>query len=132
MAQKYEDRLKLPLDGKTIKLSTENGLLLADGYNRIVIGSRGPYVEFHKHQITKENIIIPKNQRWRIKHDSVYYNEYRSNDYCSVKIYEQRQPVDYADYIVGMWYISPFELWAEECGLLIDPLRKKKTTCTSP
>jgi hypothetical protein len=126
VAQQYKDRLKLPIDvGGDIELTTENGLILATGYNRIVIGERGPYVEFNRDQIVHENISVPDNQHWRLKHDDVYYNEYRSVDYCSVKIYEQRKLVDYADYRIGMWYISPFQLWAEKYGVLIDPLRKK-------
>jgi hypothetical protein len=123
----YEKRLKIPHSKRndSLTLKTENGLILATGYNRIVIGSRGPYVEFHPEHIVCANIVVPTNQSWRLKHDNVYYNEYRSRDYCNVKLYEQRRVVDYADYIVGMWYISPFALWSEE-GVLIESLRKSK------
>ena len=48
MASKsYSERLKIPLEGdETLQLYTKSGTKVATGYERIVIGDRGPYIEF--------------------------------------------------------------------------------------
>jgi hypothetical protein len=43
-----------------------------------------------------------------------------------VKLYHQLRTVDYADYRVGFWYISPFALRDKGGGPLIKVLEKKK------
>ncbi len=40
-----------------LKFYTKSGLLISIGYDRLVIGQRGPYVEFSS--LIKENIHIP-------------------------------------------------------------------------
>jgi hypothetical protein len=37
--------------------------------------------------------------------------EWRTKDQSNVKVYEQSKTVDYADYKVGLYYISPFDLF---------------------
>jgi hypothetical protein len=81
----------------------------------VEFGGRGPYIEFWPFQIVRE----------AIKHvaaDWVQYDEYRSIDTISVKLYCQRQPVKYAVYIPGMWYISPFDLTTNKYPELVSPL----------
>jgi hypothetical protein len=39
--------------------------------------------------------------------------EWRTKDQSNVKVYEQSRTVDYADYRVGLFYISPFDLFVE-------------------
>ena len=39
--------------------------------------------------------------------------EWRTKDQSSVKVYEQKRRVGYADYKVRLFYISPFELFVE-------------------
>ena len=100
---------------------------LAFGYNRIVIGDRGPYVEFFEDDFLPESFYIPHDQRWRRTSSNAYYLEYRtfSDD---LKVYGQVKPVGYADYIPGRFYISPFFLCNAEGTLLITRLprgRKK-------
>lgn len=91
-----------------LKFYTKSALLIAEGYDRLVIGKRGPYVEFNN--INTENIHIPKEQKYRLDNLLVYYDEYRTNDECNVKIYFQKKCVKYADYKIGKWYISPYDL----------------------
>jgi hypothetical protein len=43
-----------------------------------------------------------------------------------VKIYEQSKTVDYADYKMGLFYVSPFELFVEG-EPVITKLEKKKS-----
>lgn len=125
---KYAKRLILPETPKEIvRFSTKSGTLVAIGYERVVIGDRGPYIEFKDSQIAKENIFVPPNQSWRLlpKYDHCYYWEYRTNDEAFVKLYFQKKEVDYADYKVGLWYVSPFHLTSDIYQILIEELKKK-------
>jgi len=112
MASKsYSERLKIPLEGdETLQLYTKSGTKVATGYERIVIGDRGPYIEFRADQIVEENFEIPEDQEYRKTDKRVYYVEARSKDDSYVKLYFQKKTVAYADYKVGMLYISPFDL----------------------
>jgi hypothetical protein len=97
------------LKGSTeLKFYTKSGLHIATGYDRLVIGKRGPYVEFEN--IITGNIYIPKKELYRLNNPVVYYDEYRTNDISNVKIYLQKKNVRYADYKIGKWYISPYDL----------------------
>ena len=89
-------------------------LYLAFGYLRVVIGKRGPYVEFSRNQIIWENFLVPEHEKYRLTNAVVYYDEYRSKDPTFVKLYLQKRPVAYADYKVGLCYISPFDLLRDE------------------
>ena len=52
--------------------------------------------------------------------------EWRSKDQNNVKVYEQSKTVDYADYKMGLFYVSPFELFVEG-EPVITKLEKKKS-----
>ncbi len=53
----YENRLSIPITGDEItEFFSKNGELLAVGYIRIVIGARGPYVEFLDSQLVSESL----------------------------------------------------------------------------
>lgn len=94
-----------------VELFTKNGLKISKGYRRVVIGGRGPYVEFTDDQLNLKAFYIPKEQLYRITDRRVYYIELRSVDDCFVKLYYQLQTVAYADYKIGMFYISPYDLF---------------------
>jgi len=47
-----------------------------------------------------------------------------------VKVYDQKRTVDYADYKVGLYYISPFDLYVEG-EAVITKLEKKKASSPS-
>lgn len=118
-----KDRLKIPIDGNSdTKFYTKDGLLLANGYTRVVIGGRGPYIEFETENIVQKNIHIPKHAEYKLKQSLAYYHEYRSNDDCFVKLYFQRMGVSYADYKIGKWYIDPEKVKTEEFEELMRPL----------
>lgn len=109
---KIENCIKIPLTGGTTQtFMTRNGLILAAGYVRVVIGDRGPYVEFTRHMINHESLMIPEYEKWRVHSPNSYYIEYRSKDIGFVKVYFQKQTVAYADYIIGNYYISPKDLY---------------------
>jgi len=39
--------------------------------------------------------------------------EWRTKDQSNVRVYDQKRTVDYADYKVELFYISPFDLFVE-------------------
>jgi hypothetical protein len=107
MPRKYE------YVGRDRYLYTTSGLLIAKGFERIVHGGRGDYVEISGEDMVFRNIEVPIEAEWRLDREyvnKIYYVEYRSTCPKRVKIYHQVKPVDYADYKVGYFYISPKEL----------------------
>jgi hypothetical protein len=112
---KFEKRLLINVThGADLKFYSQAGLHLATGYLRVVIGGRGPYVEFSASQILWQNFLVPETEKYRLTNAVVYYDEYRSKDQSFVKLYSQKHPVGYADYKVGLCYISPFDLMRED------------------
>lgn len=122
----YRERLQIPIDfGDCItRFYTRCGTHIATGYKRIVIGARGPYIEFEESNIIRESICIPENEMWRLQSNVSYYVEYRTNDICNIKIYFQKKTVNYADYKLDFYYISPFDLKTDAIDNIIIPLRQ--------
>jgi len=89
-------------------LYTSSGLLIARGYDRIAVSSGGPYVELNLDQIVHDNIR-------KIRTPHFYFDEYRSNCPSNVMIYLQRMTLSKAPYVIGKYYISPYDL-RDECG----------------
>ena len=111
MGKSFAKRLRIPLEGRDkLFLYSKSGTLLATGYTRVVIGKRGPYIEFNDAQIQKKEFHIPEGESYRLGNQVEYYVEYRSNDDSNVMLYHQKRKVAYADYRIGMYYISPFDL----------------------
>lgn len=123
----YSNRFKIPVVRvEPIEFYTKDThILLATDYMRIVIGGRGPYVEFTVQMLVAPNMTLPIHERWRTQSTNAFYIEFRSNCTAFVKIYAQKKPVDYADYVPGMCYISPFDLRLSDKSTLIDPLRNQ-------
>ena len=99
---------------KSIRLYTENGILVAEGFERVVIGDYGAYIEFRPDHMYRKNIMVKPGQEYRLRKNSIYYNNIKYEWYTvrgfDIKIYRQVERVDYADYIPGMLYISPHDL----------------------
>ena len=115
--QDYTKRMILPLVGSdNITFWTKSGLEVAKGYVRVVVGQRGPYIEFERRHIIDDSFrrIIDDTHR--------YYVEYRSKCASNVKLYYQLLPVSYADYRVRMFYISPFDIVSDKWPVLVTPL----------
>ena len=74
--QDYESRLKVPIHGNSHSiLYTKSGQVISTGgYDRIVIGKRGPYVEFTT--LDHDILNIPDDQKWRLFSDKVYYADF--------------------------------------------------------
>lgn len=82
-------------------------VLFANGYERIVYGKRGAYVE-----LTKEQIKVSLKSHFKqeipekITTEHFYYYWLEPID-RSEKIYWQCNLVNYADYKINFYYISP-------------------------
>ncbi len=113
--KKYNELLNIPIDGTKLSLYTKypSYNLIADRYQRVVIGQRGPYVEFTKNQIVDSLLYIPKNQLYRLSDPKVYYIEFRTVE-NNVKVYYQMRSVAYADYLINHFYINPTNLYTED------------------
>lgn len=117
----------LPLDGCNIDIYDANGTLICCGYNRIVIGDYGAFIEILPEQACKDNYIVQPGQEYRINNpkysNNVKYNWLTIED-SDIKIYEQKKGVSYADYKPGMYYISPHEDII--FGYELNPEKKRK------
>lgn len=112
--KKYEKLLTISQDGDNTELYTKSGIQISEKYQRVVIGQRGPYVEFTKNQINDRNLYIPNNQLYRLSDPKVYYIEFRTNDESNIKVYYQMRNVAYADYLINHFYISPCDLYKKD------------------
>jgi hypothetical protein len=134
MTTNYQDRLRIPLQGNDYtRFETETGLHVATGCTRVVIGGRGPYVEFLPGHLIWDSLHIPDEEKYRLEHpwkDKVFYVESRTNDESRVKVYDQKKSVDYADYKVGLVYISPFDLFVEG-EAVITKVEKRRSSSPS-
>ena len=100
----YAEQVRVPLDGKAIRLANELGTTISTGYNRIVIGDYGPYIEMTPEQIQLQSI----EQRWPGKPNrEVKYIWMQTRDNEKTKVYWQQNTVPYADYKPGMYYVDP-------------------------
>jgi hypothetical protein len=103
------------MSGDTTKLETRNGTVIVNGYNRIVIGDYGAFVEFSRVQAYMRRLKIKEGQVYRIEDpryaEHVKYLWLTANDSSGVKVYEQKRSVEYADYKPGMLYVSVYEVF---------------------
>lgn len=124
MPNTYVERLKIPARSEEeVKFSTPNGLPVACGYKQVLMTSKGPMVEFVPDQILFENVTLTETGRLRHKHPDAYYVEYRSKDYCSVKLFEQKR--DVGNMRAGHWYVSALDLTSDKYPNLIEPLKRR-------
>jgi len=85
----------------------KDGTLFAKGYERVVHGGRGDYVE-----LTKEHIILPLKSHFKqsipieLTNEQFYYYWLEPIGRTE-KIYWQCNLVNYADYKRNFYYISP-------------------------
>lgn len=97
-----------------MKLYNSNRSLITTGFNRIVIGDYGAFIEFTDSQANIDTFICKPGQEYRFddpKYSSnIKYLWYTSNDTSGIKIYYQVRRVSYADYLPGMYYISVHEV----------------------
>lgn len=126
MPTKYTERLKLPIEGfQDILFSTANGLAIANGYEKVVFTDKNPLIEFNESQLVWGNIVLPNILKWRLTHPAAKYVEYRSKDYCGVRIFKQKLEGD--EVRPGYFYVSPFDLRSDKFPILIESLRRHRS-----
>ena len=98
---------------KTKPLYSLNGSLICNGYDRIVIGDYGAYIEFSSEQANKDLFIIAPGQEYRLepRYSNVKYIWLTIDDGSQIKIYYQKNTVSYADYKPRYYYISVYEAY---------------------
>ena len=106
--------------GSLQDIFTSKGSLIANGYNRIVIGDYGAFVEFSENHLPDQfpvpTLAIPSDQLYRVADQQysrhVKYIWMTIPDGSNVKIYLQKKRVSYADYEPGMYYVSVHEVFS--------------------
>jgi hypothetical protein len=93
-------------------LYTKERTLISVGYNRIVVGDYGAYIEIDPSLIIETNIHIKQGQEYRYEkqYNKVKYYWLTAKDNSDIKIYLQKRKVTYADYKPKMYYVSPYEV----------------------
>ena len=91
---------------------SSNGILIANSFDRIVIGDYGAYIEFTKEQSNHKNFIVAPGQEYRLtpKYNKTIKYEWYTTKKNDCKLYWQLRGVVYADYKPLRYYISPFEV----------------------
>ena len=76
----------------------------------------------------RPDLQMPDEEKYRLEHpwkERVFYVEWRTKDQSNVKVYDQKRTVEYADYKVGLFYISPFDLFVEGEPVITEMEKKK-------
>lgn len=96
-----------PIGNNNTPLFNKGGMQIATGYTRIVVGDYGAYIEMAPLHIVRDNIEakFPGKPKRPVK-----YLWLQTKDVLQTKVYYQRDTVAYADYIPGMYYVSPEDL----------------------
>ena len=113
---KYMKLLGYDVSGSTKKVVSHSGILISNGYNRIVIGDYGAMIEITPDQLVRSNICIEDLQRLSISKSYKYRTKYLSYvTYDGItKIYLQLRTVSYADYKVNHYYVNPDNIYLVE------------------
>lgn len=99
-----------------VYIYTSENVLIARGYDRVVIGDYGAFIEIDKKDMIHINIKVKEGQEYRYeeRYKTCKYYWLTAKDNSNVKIYQQKGTVSYADYLVGKFYVSPYEVKVEE------------------
>jgi hypothetical protein len=102
--------LKRKIDRVNIIYLPNNNIL--GHMERLVIGNHGPYVEFKSFD-SHIKLKIPEDQEFRLQNKYIHnvkYLWYYPDPYRGIKIYAQLKTVKYADYKIGYYYVSPYDI----------------------
>jgi hypothetical protein len=114
----YVNRIKLPLFGQQdIDFFTKSSLKIANGYEKITVEKK-PIVEFAYRNISLDNLVVPFYKRWREEKEDSPWVEYRSKDYCQIKIKFCKQK--------QRFYCSLFDLVGRNNKELIERFSKER------
>lgn len=95
-------------------LYTFNGIKLSEGFERVVIGDYGAYIEYDLSQVPQDmKYIYETGEEYRVQpywKNRVKYIWYTTQEH-DCKIYWQLRTVSYADYKRKKFYVSPYEIY---------------------
>lgn len=103
-----------------MKASNGCGDLVCNGFDRIVIGDYGAYIEFSESQKSENGFTVIKGQEWRTdeRYNNTKYDALTTNSFKHLTlqqgaplIYKQKKTVEYADYVIGKYYISVYDVF---------------------
>lgn len=80
------------------------GTPFLSGFERVVIGAHGPYIEFNESQCLIP-LVTKEGQEWREESSPKYIWLYPEG-FPEIKVYKQVRPVKYASYVVGKMYVD--------------------------
>lgn len=96
---------------RKMRFTLLSGQLFASSYRRVVIGGQGPYIEFRREDIVTDLQTTPGQEyRGKGQYSFCKYFWLCPVGHPEVKVYHQRGTVNYADYKVGYYYVSPSQL----------------------
>ncbi len=97
-------------------------------YYTLVTGDHGSYYEFELEDLNCE-IGVYENEKHRLKNPSAKYDWYipiiERIPENKIKIYLQKNTVKYADYKIGKYYVSPYDILDFQCVEISLKDRKK-------
>jgi hypothetical protein len=112
-----------PAQGCEYQVTTLDGVKVANGFVRLLLGDHGPYVEMDNHQINKNELRLHGRGNWFgsyfTKYGTKLYHQTRAvrdvpNPPQSGKWFKNHNRKDgYAGYIVGKWYVAADEVKVE-------------------
>ena len=106
------------IDGDNKCLYDSNGIEIATGYERVVIGDYGPYIEISEDNICGANVKIKEGQEYRIDDPrysgNVKYWWLTLKKNTKIKIYYQIREVSYADYRPKYYYILATDVYEKK------------------
>ena len=112
------DKPGYEIEGKNIPLYSKDGTLIADGYDRIVIGHYGAFLEISPEKMHLDNLKCKPGEEYRINNpryaERIKYAWLTAKDDSDIKVYDQKRGVTYADYRGGVYYVDPFEVCDEK------------------
>jgi hypothetical protein len=95
-------------------LETGRGVLLCTSFERVVVGDYGAFIEIRSDLINADQVCMQKGQEFRRDdpkyRDNVKYLWLTLRSDGSLKLYQQQRPVSYADYRLGSYYVSVFDV----------------------
>jgi len=108
----FADHILIPISGDPVmEIFNKENTLISKGYERIVIGDYGPFLEFTAQQAVLANLVnhFPGAPRRKVK-----YIWMETKDKTRTKVYFQQGRVSYADYKIGRYYVDSFEVLYKE------------------
>ena len=100
-------------NGDFCTLANSSGNIVCHGYERVVIGDYGAYIEFNRTQANSNLFCTAPGQEYRKRGryaQNVKYLWLTTPDESGVKIYDQLRRVPYADYRPYHYYVSVYDV----------------------